>query len=357
MGDFNLPGVDWSSGASSKEDEQLVQELQEHHFTQLVDFRTHIKGGCLDLILTNMPEKVSKVEEAGRLGKSDHVIIQFDLELTSKNSCERKLIKNWKRADWKKIRRGLETTVWPTSGDAVTTGEAWQQLRQVIDRLVDEHVPENEFKLRKTDWMTTDVLRELRKKRRLWKKTKNGGRKEEYEAAAQKVKNLIRSAKRNMEKKLASQKSSNKKPFYNYVKKKTRTRAGIGPITKENGEMAIEEKEVAEELNKYFSSVFTREDTANVPAPPLIKAKTKLTSTFITSAKVRRKIRQLKSHSAAGPDGISPKLLQQCEDQLAPVLAMIYRKSVNEGQVPMEWRTATVIPIFKKGSKSAAGNY
>ena len=36
---------------------------------------------------------------------------------------------------------------------------------------------------------------------------------------------------------------------------------------------------------------------------------------------------------------------------------MIYRKSVNEGQVPMEWRTATVIPIFKKGSKSAAGNY
>ena len=64
-----------------------------------------------------------------------------------------------------------------------------------------------------------------------------------------------------------------------------------------------------------------------------------------------------KSHSAAGPDGISPKILQQCEDRLAPVLAMIYRKSVNEGQVPMEWRTATVIPIFKKGSKSAAGNY
>ena len=76
--------------------------------------------------------------------------------------------------------------------------------------------------------------------------------------------------------------------------------------------MAIEEKELAEELNKFFSSVFTREDTAK--APPLMKAKTKLTSTFITSAKVRRKIRQLKSHSAAGPDGISPKLLQQCED-------------------------------------------
>ena len=65
----------------------------------------------------------------------------------------------------------------------------------------------------------------------------------------------------------------------------------------------------------------------------------------------------MKAHSAAGPDGISPKLLQQCEDELAPVLAMIYRKSLNSGQVPKKWRTATVIPIFKKGKKSAAANY
>ena len=37
--------------------------------------------------------------------------------------------------------------------------------------------------------------------------------------------------------------------------------------------------------------------------------------------------------------------------------AMIFRKSVNNSEVPAEWKTATVIPIFKKGKKSAAGNY
>ena len=36
---------------------------------------------------------------------------------------------------------------------------------------------------------------------------------------------------------------------------------------------------------------------------------------------------------------------------------MIFRKSVNNSEVPAEWKTATVIPIFKKGKKSAAGNY
>ena len=169
--------------------------------------------------------------------------------------------------------------------------------------------------------------------------------------AAKKVKNLIRSVKRSMEKKLANEKDGNKKPFYNYVKKKSR--AGIGPITKDNGELATEDREVAEELNRYFSSVFTREDTTNVPAPPPMVTRTRLTRSFITTEKVRRKIRQLKAHSAAGPDGISPKFLQQCSDQLAPVLAMIFRKSVNNGQVPEEWRTATVVPIYKKGAKSA----
>ena len=195
-----------------------------------------------------------------------------------------------------------------------------------------EYVPECEFKPRKTDWMTSEVLRELRKKRRLWKKAKNGGNKEEYEQAAKRVKNLIRSAKRSLEKKLASEKDGNKKPFFKYIKKKTRSKVGIGPITKESGELATEGEEMAEELNKYFSSVFTREDTAKVPVRQPMRTRSRLTKSFVTTQKVRRKIRQLKPHSAAGPDGIAPKLLQQCEDELAPVLAMLYRKLLNSEQ-------------------------
>ena len=90
---------------------------------------------------------------------------------------------------------------------------------------------------------------------------------------------------------MANEEDGNKKPFYNYVKRKTKSRAGIGPITKDNGELATEDREVAEELNRYFSSVFTREDTTNVPAPPPMVTRTRLTRSFITTEKVRRKIR------------------------------------------------------------------
>ena len=36
---------------------------------------------------------------------------------------------------------------------------------------------------------------------------------------------------------------------------------------------------------------------------------------------------------------------------------MIFRKSMECGEVPDEWRRANVNPIFKKGSKTAPSNY
>ena len=101
-------------------------------------------------------------------------------------------------------------------------------------------------------------------------------------------------------------------------------RTGIGPIADPTGTLLTEEKDMAGELNRYFSSVFTREDMTNIPDPPPMRTRSKLKNIFITSQKVRKKILGLKPHSAAGPDGIAPRFLQECVDQLAPVLAMNY---------------------------------
>jgi Reverse transcriptase (RNA-dependent DNA polymerase) len=50
-------------------------------------------------------------------------------------------------------------------------------------------------------------------------------------------------------------------------------------------------------------------------------------------------------------------MLQHCSDEISPVLAALYRKSLRDRKVPAEWKQANVVPIFKKGSKSDAGNY
>jgi len=43
--------------------------------------------------------------------------------------------------------------------------------------------------------------------------------------------------------------------------------------------------------------------------------------------------------------------------QNAPVLEIIFRKSLAWGHVPDDWRNANVAPIYKKGSKSLLINY
>ena len=112
--------------------------------------------------------------------------------------------------------------------------------------------PKVQLQAEEVEWMSGEVLREVRRKRRLWKKARNGLGREEYDLAAKRVKNLIRNAKRSLEKKLATDKYQNSKPFFNYVKKKTSSKVAVGPLINRQGEMVSSEADIAEELNTYF---------------------------------------------------------------------------------------------------------
>ena len=54
----------------------------------------------------------------------------------------------------------------------------------------------------------------------------------------------------------------------------------------------------------------------------------------ITYRMVQEKIRSLKPASAPGSDGIGPQLLQELQKELAPALVLIFRKSIQNGEVP-----------------------
>ncbi len=72
---------------------------------------------------------------------------------------------------------------------------------------------------------------------------------------------------------------------------------------------------------------------------------------------MKKKIRALRTDGASGPDGIGPRVLQELQDELAPALAVVFTKSLEEGVVPQDWLEANVTPIYKKGTKSLPGNY
>ena len=68
-------------------------------------------------------------------------------------------------------------------------------------------------------------------------------------------------------------------------------------------------------------------------------------------------LKKLKPGKAAGPDKLKPLLLQELREEIAPVLQIIFERSLQTGELPADWYRALVTPVFKKGDKSSAANY
>ena len=106
---------------------------------------------------------------------------------------------------------------------------------------------------------------------------------------------------------------------------------------------------MAEMLNKFFATVFTKEDISNIPVRES-ETEIRLEIVKFTTSKIREKIRGLKNNSAPGPNGISVKLLQTAREELLGPLQIIYEKTLSTGIVPEDWREATVTNL-KEGNK------
>lgn len=54
---------------------------------------------------------------------------------------------------------------------------------------------------------------------------------------------------------------------------------------------------------------------------------------------------------------LRPLLLKELREEIAPVIKVIYERSLQTGRLPADWVKANVTPVFKKGDKSTAANY
>ena len=77
----------------------------------------------------------------------------------------------------------------------------------------------------------------------------------------------------------------------------------------------------------------------------------------ITLNGILKLLDNLQPHKASGPDQIHGKILKECKDEIAPILQIIFEKSLLSGQLPKDWKNANVCPVFKKGDKHDPINY
>ena len=117
---------------------------------------------------------------------------------------------------------------------------------------------------------------------------------------------------------------------------------------------------MVEDLNGFFSSVFTREDIGPLPVPDPKFQEAKLDylgQLIVTPEMVAKKIKAMKDNKSPGMDGIPPILLMETLEQSSIPFAREFNLSLKEGVVPFEWKEANIMPLFKKGSRNKSENY
>jgi hypothetical protein len=62
-------------------------------------------------------------------------------------------------------------------------------------------------------------------------------------------------------------------------------------------------------------------------------------------------LNNINPHAASGPDNISGKILKDLKNFTAPILTIIFQKSLQTGCIPSDWKHANVAPAYKKGEQ------
>ena len=121
---------------------------------------------------------------------------------------------------------------------------------------------------RRKIWMTREATAKHTRKQQAWNKYKQTRDHDDYIRATTEKNEFItmtRNLCRDFERKLACSLNENPKDFWRYCKSKLKNKSGLGDMQQVNGNLTSDDREKAELLNTYFTSVFTREDTSVIP--------------------------------------------------------------------------------------------
>ncbi|KAK4289620.1 hypothetical protein Pmani_037425 [Petrolisthes manimaculis] len=272
-GDFNLPDIDWKNYTTTANINSLPQTfidtVLDNYLTQHITSFTRVRGqdrpSTLDLVITKNTNTVEELTIDHPLGLSDHAVIKFDypVEFHFVNSTKQPHY-NYYKCNYDNIRSFMNRD-WETAMLNQNIYEAWHTFKQAYEECINTHVPTTADKGKqksKTPWLNNTATKAIKKKKCAWSRFQERRTTESYRQyikARDDTKRTIRKEKCSYEKKLVNDMKKNPRAFYKYANRKSNAKKPVSNLKRDDGTTTQTNKETAEELNKYFSSVFTEE--------------------------------------------------------------------------------------------------
>ena len=107
-------------------------------------------------------------------------------------------------------------------------------------------------------------------------------------------------------------------------------------------------------FNKFFFDQFS--DASSYDIDISFESDNNFDINFKTD-KIRDILRNIDCNKAQGPHKIHGIILKTCANSLAWPLSILFQLIYNPGILAIEWKSANVVAVFKKGEKGNIENY
>ena len=362
MGDFNLPHLQFNRCHPESTLEGRFRQLFEdltlfNHVHGITRSRGTDQSSLLYLILTNEALAVDYINYQPPLGKSDHLLLEFDYIINAyRVSGSSKFVK---RVNFPRLINSLNQSTWLTA-DTSTVNTHWNSLLQQLQN----HVTLNCTYISHSKTTSNFNLRSRTRKwitirNKAWYQYTQRRTNEnwlEYRLLRNKVTSLIREDKRMYQTTLLNKMERNPKILYRLFNSVSKAKPGISSLQTPSGQTK-EALQTANVLADFYGSVFApKDENRNADISGLVTSTT-LSEVIFNESSVVRRLQALKANTSPGADGITPLILKKCAHQLSQPLTHMFIHSFSQGRLPAEWKLSIISPIHKGGSRSNAANY
>ncbi len=115
---------------------------------------------------------------------------------------------------------------------------------------------------------------------------------------------------------------------------------------------------LGDELNTFYGRFECNGGSATLPFSASGSCRQRSDNVItVTEDEVRRALKRVNVRKAAGPDGITGRVLRSCADQLAGLFTSIFNESLATSVVPTSFKKSIIIPVPKNNKPSCLNDY
>ena len=290
------------------------------------------------------------------------------------------------KADWVKLKSIMkafqERFLSSYAGKSVE--ELWTSFADALEAAMQECIPTKLLSCKRSlSWVTQEIKRLIGKRDRLYSAYKVPGdsrKRKSFFALRQLIKQKIKQSYQSRLEGLLglgnNDQSCDRKKLFSFLKNSRSDQQGPIPL-QNNDKLTTDIKDQCNVHNEQFQSVFTPKSPLNLSRLAQMKLQDMVDIGWVSPDTVPENsqnknqtmpdieislngilklLLNFKPCKAAGPDKIRPLILKELRVELAPIIKVIFERSLETGKLPTGWCKAHVTQIYKKAEKSLASN-